>query len=187
MNDIPHRPYRKPLPPQQQQQPPLRPPADPPRVRKPEKPFVRPKTPLLAVEQLIELGETLKAVGVHPSATNDARAALQEHFENLPVRWDLVKDNRRTEFFVLAGNEWFPAVYGEEVTHNRILEGMLLSRIENADGSVESGPIGKYKWAHCTADNTVNYHWLDPIDPPEAEVAGLALLDALGSEHEGRP
>ncbi len=66
---------------------------------------------------------------------------------------------------------------------------MLLSRIENADGSVESGPIGKYKWSHCCADDTVNYHWLDPIDPPEEEeVAALAsLLDGIGSKHEGRP
>lgn len=126
---------------------------------------LRKVTPLVAVERLCNLADAFLELGIPVSSLNGAAQVLQSHFEGLPVHWEGVKKGW-VYGFVLAGGDWFPCHALIEIKEGRH-NGSAQYRIDYEDGSCESGIVLKYKWAHCTADDTVNYHWLDPIEDAE--------------------
>lgn len=119
------------------------------------------KLAVKAVEQLLALEMSLLAVGVHPSALNPVRDALRDRMESLPINW-LGVIRKPVLYFVLVAGEWFPCHAGQETDHR-----WLNFRTDYEGGITEGGPAQPFRWAHCTADNTVNYHWLTHVEPPE--------------------
>jgi hypothetical protein len=129
-------------------------------------------TPLETIKRLSALADAFAELDIPIHKLNGAALALQQHFESFPIHTDHIKPGW-WQGFVLTCGEWWPChamnenVNGDTVSY----------RIDYVDGASESGIALKYKWAHCTADDTVNYHWLDAVDVPEESVAADALQD----------
>lgn len=87
--------------------------------------------------------------------------------EDLPINRDGMA-RKPILFFVLDGEEWIPAHDGHELSEG-VFAGWLNFRTDYADGSAESGTARPYEWAHCTADELPDYHWLR--SPEEASPA----------------
>lgn len=137
-----------------------------------------PKPSLLgAVRKLKELETALKAIGQPTHFLNPQRAALQAAIEAIPVNWDWVKD-RGVMGFVLLSGEWFPFHVSEDCNPNNVaFAGGVFYAIRHDDGTASQGPCKPLEWAHCTADDHVNYHWLDAEDEPAPDGAGkLSIL-----------
>jgi len=117
-----------------------------------------------AVKQLIQLEQSLQLAGIHTSVLNPLRDALTSKLEALPISMAGTA-NKPIMFFVLSGGEWFPCHGGFEIEEG-VRKGWLNFRTDYDNGSADSGPAQPYEWAHCTADNLPNYHWLETVEPP---------------------
>lgn len=129
-------------------------------------------------EAIDAVTERLRAFGLAAHA-NPIRAALQARIEELPIHQDEVHPGR-TEGFVLSGGEWWPCSVIVEINHG-VMRGGIQYRIDYTNGDVESGVVRRYHWAHATADDTVNYHWLDPVEE-EDHANGEEETHDLGGE-----
>ena len=92
----------------------------------------------------------------------DRRQEIVRLFESLPIHTEGVRTSW-TMYFVLACGEWWPATVGNEGSR------FLKYRIDCLDGSAECGFAANLRWAHCTADNTVNFHWLEREEDDEIQ------------------
>ncbi len=111
----------------------------------------------------LTLEEHLKAAGVTmPEQLFDRRQELQAAIEALPIHADGIS-GRRWYGFIYSSGEWWPA----SVVNGSRKAGWIEYRIDYDDGSSESGPVPPFEWAHCTADNTPNFHWLDRDEDEE--------------------
>jgi hypothetical protein len=106
------------------------------------------------LEHLQKLEQSL---GVRATSLNPLRAELRSKMENLPVETNGMAANKRISYFMLCGGQWYPCHAGYESDR----EGWLNYRIDYQDGSSESGVAKPWEWAHCTVDNTPNYHWIE--------------------------
>lgn len=130
-------------------------------------------TPLINAILAVQQAEVnLKIAGVDLSVLNPVRDELRRRMEDLPIvpfDREQISRHRPIMFFILAGDEWWPAQAGHEADND-----WLNYRIDYNDGSCDSGPSRRLHWAQCTADETVNYHWLEPVEPKvptEPEIA----------------
>jgi len=138
-----------------------------------------PKPSLLrAVRELKRLEETLEAIGQPTHSLNPFRAQLQAAMEAIPINWENAAKRAVMGFVLLAG-EWCPVHNFGDCNPASIFAGGIFWGIRHEDGSTSQGPSQKYEWAHCTADNTVNYHWLDQTEEP---VTGQAETFAILNE-----
>jgi len=138
----------------------------------PAKPKPKPEMPRTkyvlksAVRQLVQLEQSLQLAGIHSSVLNPLRQVLQDKIEALPINTDGVA-KKPIMYFILSGGEWFPAHGGQEIEDGP-RKGWLNCRTDYDNGSSDGGPVQPYDWAHCTADELPNYHWLDQVEPPPA-------------------
>lgn len=118
-------------------------------------------TLLSVVKQLIQLEQLIQLAGIPTDVLNPLRSALTEKLEALPIKWEGIA-HKPVLFFVLCGGEWFPCHGGFEVEDGP-RKGWLNFRTDYDNGSTDSGPTQPYEWAHCTADELPNYHWLEQV------------------------
>lgn len=107
------------------------------------------------IKQCFQLEKTLSLI-IKQSVKLAIPKQLIQIMEELPIVWNDVHE-KGIMFFILVGNEWFPCHVG---TIDETI-GWLNYRINYKDGSTENGISRPFHWAHCTADNSVNYHWLE--------------------------
>lgn len=119
------------------------------------------------------LEEQVKAAGMNiAEQLYDRRQEIRDALEAMPIHTEDV-DARRPMGFIYTSGEWWPAKVCND------LGKWAEYRINYADGFSESGLKDRYEWAHCTADNTPNFHWLDR---PEDEAIQLKRFEAYRKE-----
>jgi hypothetical protein len=106
-----------------------------------------------------ELGISVEKINL-----NEIKRQVQQKLEELPILTEGVA-NKRPMYFILSGDGWWPVHAGNE-TRACGKDGWLNYRIDYTDGTIESGVTRPFRWAHCTADDQPNYHWLDAEEEP---------------------
>jgi hypothetical protein len=120
-------------------------------------------TPTVAVEQMVALSETLELLDVDPALLEQARDALVEVIDKLPIdhRGTIPHEKRPYVFFVLVGGQWWPCHSGEIVTdEDDPLFGALRWKAHMANGELSQGIAMLHQWAKAAPDGSVDYHWL---------------------------
>lgn len=135
-----------------------------------DKALGRPITPRDLVVRLRALEAACKYLGVSTHPLNPIRQTVIDYLESLPVHTDDIATRpSRWQGFVLAGGEWWPCVVVNEIDTGPY-KGGCEYRIDYADGASESGVVLDGRWAHCTADQMPNFHWVKLEDEPAAVI-----------------
>lgn len=126
-----------------------------------------PKVARRYIQELIGLTAELKkvsdrcaALGISKINIEVAERQIAERLEDLPILGEDVVADHYVMFFILTNEGWWPAHAGYE-SEACGMKGWLNYRINYKDGNCESGSVRPYRWAHCTAGDTPNYHWFD--------------------------
>ena len=125
----------------------------------------KPKPSLIAtVESFLELVEHYRDLDLDVGVLGPVAEHLQEQMEAIPIVTDGIA-KKYIIGFALVGDSWYPVHVLNEIDRQpgEPMHGWALVRTDHDDGSSSSGPVQRYRWAHCTADDTVNYHWLDDV------------------------
>ncbi len=121
---------------------------------------VRASRLLALVQEAGDFFSRCALAGVDMTVLRQAIRKIAEGMEELP----LVEDDFARKpilFFFLSAGKWCPCHRGY-VTD----KGWLNWQVDYASPSrgSDTGVTRPYHWAHCTADDTPNYHWFNEDD-----------------------